>query len=77
MVLFRHPGHSLAFRAFSLCLVASFYHAKSAKCQRAISLASRALVCDSNAAALNSLLGFMLLDPDRQAAESCVAANTQ
>ena len=62
MVLYRHPDHSLTLRAFSLCGVAPFYPPKSAKCQRAIGPASRALAYDSHAVILNTLLGFVFLD---------------
>jgi hypothetical protein len=61
MVLHRHTDHSLALRAFSICRVASFYHAKNANGQPAISSASRALASNSRAN-LDTLLSFVLLD---------------
>jgi hypothetical protein len=61
MVLYRHPDHSLTLRVFSLSGIAPFYPAKSAKRQRAIGPASRALVYDTHAAILNSLLGSVFL----------------
>jgi len=62
MVLCRNPDHLLTLRVFWLCMVAPFCHAKSAKCQRAISSASWASVCGSRAAIFNILPGFVLLD---------------
>jgi hypothetical protein len=53
---------SLTLRAFSLCGVAWFHHAKSAKCKRAISLVSHALDCDLQAASRDVLFGAVSLD---------------